>query len=168
MNLAENCFLNLNEHARADLSIPYKDLAFAREMRFRFPLHEFKRSAPIMHDLRAIKSSFEVDLIQEACNITEKAFRRILKFIRPGVHEYEIEAEIMHEYLRNRASGPAYPSIIAAGKNSCILHYCDNNQACKDGDVILMDFGADYGNYAADLTRNTDKWTFYETTKRGV
>lgn len=153
MNLAQNCYLNLNEHSRADVSVAYKDLAFAREMRFRFPLHEFKRSAPIMQELRAIKSSFEVALIQEACDITEKAFRRILKFIRPGVHEYEIEAEIMHEYLRNRASGPAYPSIIAGGKNSCILHYCDNNQECKDGDVILMDFGADYGNYAADLTR---------------
>ncbi len=153
MYLAKNCYLNLNEHGRADRSVPYKDIRFAQQMKKHFPLHHYERLAPIMHDLRAIKSDIEVEFMQEACNITEKAFRRVMGFIKPGVWEFEIGAEIMHEYLINRANGPAYPSIIASGKNACVLHYVDNDQQCKDGDLILMDFGADYANYAADLTR---------------
>ncbi len=154
MNLAENCYLNLNEHNRMSSGVVDKDLRFARELKERFPLHTYLRSAPIMHELRAVKSDLEIALMRHAVGITEKAFRRILKFIKPGVWEYEIEAEIVHEYLINRATGPAYSSIIASGPNACILHYVDNNQQCKAGDVILMDFGAEYANYAADLSRS--------------
>jgi Xaa-Pro aminopeptidase len=119
-----------------------------------YPLHHYKRSAPIMHHLRAIKSEMEIELIRKACNITEKGFRRLLSFVKPGVMEYEIEAEIYHEFLRNRSRGPAYGSIIASGANACILHYVDNNRECQDGDVLLMDFAAEYANYASDLTRS--------------
>lgn len=153
MYLSQYCYLNTNEHTRMHSTVPDYDLRFARQMREAFPLHTFERIAPIMHRLRAIKTQIEIDLLQTACNITEKAFRRVLGFVRPGVHEYEVEAEIVHEFLRNRATGPAYGSIVASGKNSCVLHYTSNNQVCRDGDVLLMDFGAEYANYAADLTR---------------
>lgn len=150
---AQYCYLNLNEHARMHTLVPDKDLRFAREMKQNFPLHHFERIAPIMHRLRAVKSDIEIDLLRKAVDITDKAYRRVLRFVKPGVHEFEIEAEILHEYLINRSSGPAYPSIIASGKNSCVLHYTQNNQPCNHGDILLMDFGADYANYAADLTR---------------
>jgi len=153
MYQAQNCYLNLNEHSRMHNSVPDKEMRFARSMRESFPLHNYERAAPVMHCLRAEKSNIEIDLMRKAVDITGSAFRRVLGFVKPGVYEYEIEAEIQHEYLINRASGPAYPSIIASGKNSCILHYNVNNQVCQDGDVLLMDFGADYANYAADLTR---------------
>jgi Xaa-Pro aminopeptidase len=106
-----------------------------------------------MHNLRAIKSKAEVDLIQQACNITEKGFRRLLKFVKPAVWEYEIEAELVHEFVRNRSRGFAYSPIIASGKNACVLHYTQNNAQCKSGEVILLDVAAEYGNYASDLTR---------------
>ena len=112
-----------------------------------------KEVAPIMHELRAIKSDFELKLMQNACDITEKGVRRILPFIKTGVMEYEIEAELMHEFLRNRSNGFAYQPIIGSGVDSCVLHYIENNKACKDGDILLMDFGAEYANYASDLTR---------------
>jgi Xaa-Pro aminopeptidase len=153
MYLAQNCCLNMNEHTRMSNQVPDRDLRFARHIRKQFPLHQYTRLAPMMHQLRAIKSELEIALIQHACNITEKAFRRVLAFVKPNVHEYEVEAEIMHEFLRNRATGPAYGSIIASGKNACVLHYVNNNQPCNDGDLLLMDFGAEYANYAADLTR---------------
>ncbi len=154
MKLADNVYLNLNEHGRYDSEVPYKDLRFAKELKEKFPLHTFLRAAPILEDLRAVKHRYEVELLQEAVSITGKAFDRVLKFVKPGVMEYEIEAEIVHEYLINRATGPAYDSIVASGPNACVLHYVDNNQECKDGDVILMDFGAEYANYAADLSRS--------------
>lgn len=153
MYLAQNCCLNLNEHGRMTSGVPDFDLRFARSIRKQFPLHHYTRLAPLMHELRAIKTDLEIAAIQHACNITEKGFRRILGFVKPGVHEYEVEAEIIHEFLRNRATGVAYSSIIASGKNACVLHYIDNNQPCKDGELLLMDFGAEYANYAADLTR---------------
>jgi Xaa-Pro aminopeptidase len=106
-----------------------------------------------MHRLRSIKETIELELMQNACSITEKGVRRLLNFVKPGVMEYEIEAELMHEFLRNRSKGFAYTPIIASGKNACVLHYIENNQPCNDGDVILMDFGAEYANYASDLTR---------------
>jgi len=154
MNLADGCYLNLNEHGRYDSTVPYKDLRFARHIKDHYPLHKLYRAAPILSELRSVKHRYEVEMIEEAINITNKAFRRILKFIKPGVFEHEIEAEILHEFIRNRATGPAYSSIIASGKNACVLHYVDNNEECKAGDVILMDFGAEYANYAADLTRS--------------
>jgi Xaa-Pro aminopeptidase len=118
-----------------------------------FPLHKYERLAPIMHNLRAVKSQFEIDLIKHACQITEKGFRRLLAFIKPGVWEYEIEAEIYHEFIRNRSRGPAFESIVASGANSCVLHYVKNNKQCREGDVLLIDFGAEYANYASDVTR---------------
>jgi len=153
MNWAEHCYLNLNEHDRYVHAVPYRDLRFAKEVQGKYPLHKTERSAPILSKLRSIKLEVEIELIKKACEITEKAFRRVLKFVKPGVMEYEIEAEITHDFLRNRATGHAYSPIIASGKNACVLHYISNNQKCKDGDLLLMDFGAEYANYASDLTR---------------
>ena len=122
-------------------------------MKQRYPFHQFKRSAKILKELRAVKSQMEVDVIQKAIDITDNTFRRLLKFIRPGVMEYEIEAEIYHSFLSQRSSGPGYGSIIASGDRARTLHYVENNQECKEGELLLMDFGAQYGNYTADLTR---------------
>lgn len=153
IHLAETIYLNTNENDRKSNLVPVRDYRYAEEMRRRYPLHNYKRSARIMKSLRAIKSPLEVAVMQTAMDITEKTFRRLLGFIRPGVMEYEIEAEIYHEFLRNRATGPAYGSIIASGDRARILHYVSNNQECKDGEMVLMDFGAEYGGYCADLTR---------------
>jgi Xaa-Pro aminopeptidase len=153
IHLADNIYLNTNENDRKASLIPVRDYRYAEAMRARYPLHNYERSARIMRDLRAIKSKYEVQVMQHACDITEKTFRRLLKFIRPGVWEHEIEAEIYHEFIRNRSAGPAYGSIIASGDNARTLHYVANNAECRDGELILMDFGAEYGGYAADLTR---------------
>lgn len=151
---AENIYLNTNEHTRAVVEVETRDARFIKWCKEKYPLHHYHRSAPIMHYLRAIKSKSEIALIQEACNITEKGFRRLLDFVKPGVWEYEIEAELSHEFLRNRSRGFAYTPIIASGYNACVLHYIENNQQCKDGDVLLLDVAAEYGNYASDLTRS--------------
>jgi Xaa-Pro aminopeptidase len=150
---AENIYLNTNENDRRSVGVETRDYRYARTLMQRFPLHRYQRAAVIMRKLRAVKNSFEVEVMQQAINITEKTFRRLLQFIKPGVMEYEIEAEIMHEFLRNRAKGEAYGSIIASGDRARTLHYVFNNEECKDGELILMDFGANYGGYAADLTR---------------
>ncbi|GBC59082.1 X-Pro aminopeptidase [Desulfonema ishimotonii] len=150
---SEHIYLNTNEHLRADVSVETRDARFLKWCQAAFPLHKYERTAPILHDLRAVKSSIEVNLIRDACAITEKAFRRVLAFIRPGVWEYEIEAEIHHEFLKNRSRGPAYESIIASGPDTCVLHYVKNDKQCKDGELVLMDFGAEYAGYASDLTR---------------
>jgi Xaa-Pro aminopeptidase len=118
-----------------------------------FPLHKFERVAPLMHQLRSIKSEYEIAQIKEACRITELGFRRLLSFVKPNVTEYEIEAELIHEFVRNRSKGFAYSPIIASGANTCVLHYVENNRVCKDGDLILLDVAAEYGNYKSDLTR---------------
>jgi Xaa-Pro aminopeptidase len=123
-------------------------------LKLRYPLHKYERSALILRDLRVIKSETEIELTQKACDITNDAFVRVLKFLKPGVAEYEIEAEITHEFLRQRATGHAYNPILASGKNAIVLHYTDNNQVCNDGDVILFDFGAEYANYNADMSRS--------------
>jgi Xaa-Pro aminopeptidase len=153
VNHARLIYLNLNENDRFASEVPYRELRFAGKIQAKYPAHATERSGPIMARLRAVKSEPELIQMQTAMNITEKAFRRVLGFVKPGVMEYEIEAEITHEFLRNRATGHAYNPIIASGKNACVLHYNDNNQECKAGEVILMDFGAEYANYAADLTR---------------
>jgi Xaa-Pro aminopeptidase len=153
MNHAKHVYLNLNENDRCAWEVPYRDLRFAGEWKAKYPAHAFERSGPLMAKLRAVKSKPEIALIEEACGITGKAFRRVMSFVQPGVMEYEIEAEIIHEFLRNRATGHAYTPIIASGASACVLHYNDNNKACRDGEVILMDFGCEYANYAADLTR---------------
>jgi Xaa-Pro aminopeptidase len=151
---AEHVYLNTNEHLRAVVEVETRDARFVKWCKDTYPLHDYKRLAPIMHQLRAIKSDIEIALIKKACSITEKGFRRILQFVKPGVMEYEIEAELYHEFLRQRSRGPAYGSIIASGASACILHYVDNNRECKDGDVLLMDFAAEYANYASDLSRS--------------
>ena len=153
MNHSEHVYLNLNENDRFQSEVPYKELRFSNDLKSRYPGHTYHRSGPVMAALRAVKSDIEIRLMSTAMNITERGFRRVLDFVRPGVMEYEIEAEITHEFIRNRATGHAYTPIIASGRNACVLHYIDNNMECKDGDVILMDFGAEYANYCADLTR---------------
>jgi Xaa-Pro aminopeptidase len=150
---AENVYLNCNEHLRAVIEMETREVRFNKWCQEHYSIHNYERSAPIMHSIRAIKDQIEVDLIQDACNITEKGFRRILEFVKPGVMEYEIEAEFAHEFLRNRSRGYAYTPIIASGFNACVLHYIENNCECKEGEVILMDVGAEYANYASDMTR---------------
>ena len=150
---AERIYLNNNEHLRAETIVQTRDDRFRIECKTKYPNHEYERLAPIMNILRPIKSQLELDVMQQACDITEKGFRRILDFVKPGVMEYEIEAEFAHEFLRNRSRGYAYTPIIASGYNACVLHYIENNMECKAGDVILMDVGAEYANYASDMTR---------------
>ena len=150
---ADRIYLNSNEHIRADVFVETRNARFLKWCRKKYPLHKYERLAPIMHHIRPVKSRMEVELIKQACKITEKAFLRLLGFIRPGVWEFEIEAEIYHEFITHRSRGPAYAPIVASGANACILHYVKNNQLCGDGDLVLMDFGAEYANYASDLTR---------------
>lgn len=153
MNSADIVYLNTNEHNRLDTELPRIDLLFVEDLMRKYPLHHYDRAARIMKELRCIKTKEEIAVTQKAVDITAKALDRVLKFVKPGVMEYEIEAEITHEFLRNRATGHAYECIIASGDRARTLHYIDNNQECKDGELILMDFGAEYGNYNADLTR---------------
>lgn len=150
---SDQVYLNTNEHIRAVVEVETRDARFAKWCKSHYPIHQYVRVAPLMHKLRAIKSTKEIELLQTACNITEKGFRRILKFVKPGVTEYEIEAEYIHEFIRNRSKGFAYTPIIASGLNACVLHYIDNNQPCQEGDLLLMDVAAEYANYNADMTR---------------
>jgi Xaa-Pro aminopeptidase len=153
IHLADTIYLNTNENDRKDTKIVTRDYRYALQVQQHYPLHHYERSAKILKRLRAIKTKEEIVVVQQAIDITHKAFLRVLQFVKPGVAEYEIEAEIQHEFLRNRAKGEAYGSIIASGDNARTLHYVENNAECKDGELILMDFGANYGNYCADLTR---------------
>lgn len=150
---ADHVYLNTNEHTRATVDVQTRDARYIEQFRQQYPLHHLERLAPLMHYLRAIKQPQEVQLIQTAIDITDKMFRQLLGFVRPGVWEYEIEAEMMHEFLRNRSRGAAYSPIIASGANACVLHYIDNSQQCQDGDLLLLDLGAEYANYNADMTR---------------
>jgi Xaa-Pro aminopeptidase len=150
---ASNVYINTNEHLRANTEVETREDRFIKQLKSDYPAHQVKKSAPIMHRIRSIKDAIEIELLQRACKITEAGVRRLLSYIKPGVWEYEIEAELAHEFLRNRSKGFAYTPIIASGKNACVLHYIENNQQCKDGDVILLDVGAEYANYASDLTR---------------
>ena len=154
MGDTEHVYLNTNDHYRADSSVMTREMRFVKSCMEKYPLHHYERLAPVMHKLRSVKSQFEIDLLQEACNITEQAFRRVLKFVKPGVRENEIEAEFIHEFIRNGSRGFAYEPIIASGKNSCVLHYIENDKACHDGDILLLDVGAEYANYNADMTRS--------------
>ena len=153
MSNARNVYLNSNENMRYSNEVPYKDLRFAQELRAKYPTHRFCRTARIMAKLRVTKSEIEIEQMRKAIEITAKGFERAAKFIKPGVMEYEIEAEIQYEFIRNRASGNAFYPIIASGANACCLHYMDNNDKCKDGDLILLDIGAEYANYPGDLSR---------------
>ncbi len=151
--LSESIFLNRNEYAKFDTPVPYKDIRFAEELKKAYPFHTYKRLAPLLTELRLIKEPEELEVLQKACKITESAFDKVMKFIEPGVKEYAVEAEITAEFMRKGAGGHAYQAIVASGKNSCVLHYVSNNETCKDGDLVLMDFGAEYANYAADMSR---------------
>lgn len=153
VHLACNIYLNTNENDRKGSQIRTRDYRYIDEMKQRYPLHHYVRSAQLMKELRAIKSAGEVEVLKTAIDITDKAFRRVMKFVKSGVWEHEIEAEIVHEFLRNRARGEAYGSIVASGDRARILHYVSNNNECKNGELLLMDFGANYGGYCADLTR---------------
>lgn len=153
MALSDRVYLNTNEHLRAGVVVETRDARFIKTCKEQFPLHEYERAAPLMHELRGVKEQEEIDQLQIACDITEKGFRRILNFVKPGVTEYEIEAEYLHEFVRNRSKGFAYEPIIASGISACVLHYLENNKACNDGELLLMDVGAEYGNYNADMTR---------------
>jgi Xaa-Pro aminopeptidase len=153
IHLADTICLDSNENDRKASLVRTRDYRFIDEVKSRYPLHNYFRAALIMKELRGIKTSLEIEVLQQAIDITDTTFRRLLKFIRPGVMEYEIEAEIFHSFLSQRATSAAYGSILASGDNARILHYVNNNQECKDGELILMDFGAEYGGYCADLTR---------------
>ncbi len=150
---AQGIYLNTNEHLRANTEVKTREDRFIKQVKQDYPAHQVHKSAPIMHKIRSVKHQIELDLMQQACNITEAGVRRLLGFIKPGVWEYEIEAELAHEFLRKRSKGFAYTPIVASGKNACVLHYIENNQQCQDGDVILLDVGAEYANYSSDLTR---------------
>ncbi len=149
---AENVFINVNEHKRATAEVETRDERFIRDMQHRFPLHTYRRLAPLLHDCRVVKSAAEIKIIQRACDLTEKAFRRVLKFTKPGRSEAEVEAEFAHEFIRNRGRF-AYEPIIASGKNGCCLHYQENIATMKNGEMLLLDVGAAYANYASDMTR---------------
>ena len=149
----QGIYLNTNEHLRANTEVETREDRFIKQVKQDYPAHQVHKAAPIMHKIRSIKHQIELDHMQQACNITEAGVRRLLGFIKPGVWEYEIEAELAHEFLRKRSKGFAYTPIIASGKNACVLHYIENNQQCQDGDLILLDVGAEYANYSSDLTR---------------
>ncbi|MFN5443540.1 MAG: aminopeptidase P N-terminal domain-containing protein [Crocinitomicaceae bacterium] len=153
MSEAEGIYFNTNEHLRAVTEVETREDRFIKKCKSDYPAHTVYKSAPIMHSIRSVKEEEELKLMQHACDITKKGIERLLKFIKPGVWEYEIEAELAHEFLMNRSKGFAYTPIIASGKNACVLHYIENNKQCKDGDLILLDVGAEYANYASDLTR---------------
>lgn len=153
MSEVDAVYLNTNEHLRADTAVQTREDRFIEKVKQDYPAHQVRRSAPIMHELRSVKHAIEIDLMQQACDITKAGIERVIKFIKPNVWEYEIEAELIHEFVKRRSRGFAYTPIIASGHNACVLHYIENNTQCKEGEVILMDVGAEYANYASDLTR---------------
>jgi Xaa-Pro aminopeptidase len=150
---ANTFYINTNEHYRANVATETREDRFTKWLLAKYPAHNVAKSNPILQGLRAVKDPIELDLMQQACDITEKGFRRILNFIQPGVWEYEIEAELIHEFIKNRSKGFAYTPIIASGNNANVLHYIENNQQCKAGDLILLDIAAEYANYKSDLSR---------------
>jgi Xaa-Pro aminopeptidase len=153
MTEANTIYFNTNEHYRQAVETQTREDRFIQKVKLQYPAHQTAKSNPILQDIRGIKEPEEIALMQTACNITEKGFRRLLSFVQPGVWEHEIEAELLHEFIRNRSKGFAYTPIIASGNNANVLHYIENNRECKDGDLILMDVAAEYANYSSDLTR---------------
>lgn len=153
MTYCDIIYINTNEHYRSSVQTQTREDRFIKWWKEKYPAHQVAKSNPILQRLRSVKESEELDLMQQACNITEKGFRRLLGFVKPGVTEYEIEAELLHEFVRNRSKGFAYGPIIASGKNANVLHYVENNQQCKEGELILLDVAAEYANYSSDLSR---------------
>ncbi len=150
---AETVYLNRNEHIRASTEVQTREDRFMLKCKEEYPLHQYRRLAPLLYRQRSLKHPIEIDLMRQACAITESGFRRLLKTVRPGIWEYEIEAELCHEFIRLRSNGFAYSPIIASGASACVLHYTENNRQCQAGQALLLDIGADYANYASDLTR---------------
>lgn len=165
---AEHVYLNSNEHRRATVDVETRELRFIRSCQNNYPLHRYERLAPLLAALRVVKSEPEIALIQRACDITKDGFHRVLSFVKPGVIEYEIEAEYLHEFVRQGSRGFAYPPIIASGVNNCILHYCENDKPCQDGDLLLMDVAAEYANYNADMTRTIPVSGRFTSRQRSV
>ena len=161
-------YINTNEHYRANVETETREDRFTKWLLAKYPAHSVAKSNPILQRLRSVKDKIELDLMQHACDITEKGFRRILSFVKPGVWEYEIEAELLHEFVRNRSKGFAYTPIIASGNNANVLHYIENNEQCKDGDLILFDIAAEYANYKSDLTRTIPVSGRYTKRQRDV
>lgn len=153
MTEAEIVYFNTNEHYRQSVEIETREDRFIKKCKADFPAHKWEKSNQILQNIRGLKEPEEIEMMQTACEITNKGFRRVLPFIKPGTMEYEIEAEFMHEFLRNRSKGFAYTPIIGSGYSACVLHYIENNKECKDGDMLLMDVGAEYANYSSDMTR---------------
>jgi Xaa-Pro aminopeptidase len=153
MAYAGNVYLNQYEYPKYKSEVESREKRLNRELREKFPHHHYLRSTPLVYEQRLIKSDIEIELIKQACEITNKAFRRTLKYVEPGVNEYQVQAEIEHEFTMNGANGHAYDPIIASGINSCVLHYIENDKVCKDGDLLLFDFGAEYAEYASDMSR---------------
>ena len=150
---ASGIYLNKNEHLRANTEVETREDRFIKKVKSDYPTHQVHKSAPILHRLRSVKDTLEIEIMQQACDITKSGINRLLEFIKPGVWDHHIEAELAHEFLMNSSRGFAYTPIVASGKNACVLHYIENNKECFDGDVILLDVGAEYANYASDLTR---------------
>ena len=150
---AEYVYFNTIEYVKYYNEVPTRNIRFINEFKEKYPLYKLERAAPLLAKLRTIKSDIEIELLRKSCDITRKAFERVLRFTKPGVQEFEVQAEIDHEFIINRANGHGYAPIIASGKNALVLHYIENNDICKDGDLMLMDFGAEYANYSADMSR---------------
>ena len=153
MTEADTIYFNTNEHYRQAVETQTREDRFIEKVKKEYPAHQWAKSNPILQNIRGVKEPEEIELMQRACNITEKGFRRVLEFVKPGVWEHEIEAEYLHEFIRNRSKGFAYSPIIASGNNANVLHYLENNKQVKDGDMILMDLAAEYANYSSDMTR---------------
>ena len=168
MTYADTMYINTNEHYRASVDTQTREDRFIKWWKENYPAHKVEKSNPILQRLRSVKEQTEIDLIQNACNITEKGFRRVLNFVKPDVTEYEIEAEFIHEFIRNRSKGFAYTPIIASGNNANVLHYIENNQACKAGDLILFDVAAEYANYSSDMSRTIPVSGKYSDRQKAV
>ncbi len=168
MSYCDTMYINTNEHYRANVETETREARFIKKWKSDYPAHQVAKSNPILQRLRSVKESEELDLMQQACDISEKGFRRILSFVKPNVMEYEIEAEMIHEFIRNRSKGFAYTPIIASGNNSNVLHYIENNQQCKSGDLLLLDVAAEYANYSSDLTRTIPVSGRYSERQKAV
>jgi Xaa-Pro aminopeptidase len=168
MMYAEVMYINTNEHYRSAVETETREDRFIKKWKTQYPAHTVAKSNPILQRIRSIKETEEIDLIQQACNITEKGFRRLLSFVKPNVMEYEVEAELIHEFVRNRSKGFAYTPIIASGNNANVLHYIENNQQCKAGDLLLLDVAAEYANYSSDLTRTIPVSGRYSERQKAV
>ncbi len=168
MTQCETIYINTNEHYRSSIETETREDRFTKWLKNKYPAHSVAKSNPILQRLRSVKDPIEIDLIQQACNITEKGFRRILNFVKPNVWEYEVEAEFIHEFIKSRSKKFAYTPIIASGSNANVLHYIENNKQCKAGDLLLLDVAAEYANYSSDMTRTIPVSGSFTTRQKDV